>query len=358
MPVYKDKERGTWFVSVYYTNWQGENKRKVKRGFSTKKEAQLWEADFLLETGGSMDMDFASFYEIYIRDMNGRTKRSTQATKGATFNTWILKYFGQKKMCDIQVKDIIAWQNEMMSARKKNGEPYASSYLKTLHNHLSAILNHARKYYGLKDNPAEIAGNMGKENKNEMLFWTQKEYKKFSESMMDKPISFYAFEMLYWCGIRKGELLALTPKDFNFEKKTVSINKTYQQIDGEEFVTDPKTKKSNRIIDMPDFLNEEMQDYIHSLYGIKENDRIFPISKGYLNKELKRGAKEQGVKRIRVHDLRHSHVSLLIDMGFSPVDIAQRMGHESIHITLHYAHMLPSKQREMASKLNEEWKGA
>lgn len=76
-----------------------------------------------------------------------------------------------------------------------------------------------------------------------MLFWTKEEYKKFSFEMMDKPISFYAFEMLYWCGIREGELLALTAADFNFDKETVTINKSYQRLHGEDVITTPKTKR-------------------------------------------------------------------------------------------------------------------
>ena len=101
---------------------------------------------------------------------------------------------------------------------------------------------------------------MGKARSREMLFWTQEEYQKFSFAIMDKPVSFYAFEMLYWCGIREGELLALTPADFNFERKTVSITKSYQRIDGRDVITDPKTPKSVRDIVMPDFLVDEMQD--------------------------------------------------------------------------------------------------
>ena len=94
-----------------------------------------------------------------------------------------------------------------------------------------------------------------------MKFWTKEEYKKFSDEMMDKPVSFYAFEVLYWCGIREGELLALTPSDFDFDKGTLRINKSYQRLHGEDVITTPKTKKSNRTIKMPDFLCEEMQDY-------------------------------------------------------------------------------------------------
>ena len=171
--------------------------------------------------------------------------------------------------------------------------------------------------------------------------------------MMDKPVSFYAFEMLYWCGIREGELLALTSADFDFDKEMVTINKSYQRLHGKDVITTPKTKKSNRTIKMPHFLCEEMQEYLGMLYGLKKRDRIFTVTKSYLHHEMDRGAKAAGVQRIRIHDLRHSHISLLIDMGFSAVAIADRVGHESIEITYQYAHLFPSKQTEMAERLDD-----
>jgi integrase len=160
--------------------------------------------------------------------------------------------------------------------------------------------------------------------------------------------------MLYWCGIRCGELLALTPADFDFEQKKLRINKSYQRLNGRDLITDPKTKKSIRTIDLPAFLVEEIRDYLKMLYGLKKKGRIFTISKSYLHHEMDRGAKAAGVKRIRIHDLRHSHVSLLIDMGFTPVAIADRLGHESIEVTLRYAHLFPSKQTEMIERLEKE----
>lgn len=105
---------------------------------------------------------------------------------------------------------------------------------------------------------------------------------------------------------------------------------------------------------MPEFLAEEMNACISSLYGIEEDDRIFQISKHYLHNEMDRGSKAAGVKRIRIHDLRHSHVSLLINQGFSAVDIAARVGHESIDITYRYAHMFPTTQTAIANRLDQE----
>ncbi|MFR7846002.1 MAG: site-specific integrase, partial [Thomasclavelia spiroformis] len=139
-----------------------------------------------------------------------------------------------------------------------------------------------------------------------------------------------------------------------FTKETIRINKSYQRIKGKDVITDPKTEKSNRIVQMPHFLAEEMQDYIRRLYGIKRDCRIFQVSKSGLHHEMDRGCKEQNIKRIRIHDLRHSHVSLLIEMGFSAVAIADRVGHESIKITYRYAHLFPSRSMEIANKLDLE----
>lgn len=187
-----------------------------------------------------------------------------------------------------------------------------------------------------------------------MEFWTKEEYSKFADEMMDKPISFYAFEVLYWCGIRLGELLALTPEDVELKSGMLRINKSYQRIGRRDIITEPKTKKSIRTIKMPNFLCEELEEYLKTLYGIKPTDRMFPVTKSYLHHEMDRGSKAAGVKRIKIHGLRHSHISHLIDLGFSAVAIADRVGHESIDITYRYAHLFPSKQIDMANKLDDE----
>ena len=352
MAVYKDEKTNTWMVYYRTTDWKGDRKQSTKRGFSTKREALAWEREFLNKAQADLSMTFASFIETYTVDMKNRIKENTWQTKEHIIRTKILPYFGKRKISEIQPRDVIAWQNEMIKVCDKNGKKYSPVYLKTLHNQLSAIFNHAIRFYGLQLNPAQKAGNMGMEEKKEMLFWTKEEYTKFAEVMMDKPISYYAFEMLYWCGIREGELLALTPADFNFERCTVSINKSYQRINKQDVITSPKTPKSIRVIQMPKFLCEEMQDYFKMFYSLKDDSRVFPISKNYLHREMDRGSKAAGVKRIRIHDLRHSHVSLLIDMGFTALAIADRVGHESIDITYRYAHLFPTRQIEMADKLD------
>ena len=360
MAAFKNKDNGTWYVQFRYTDWQGNRQQKLKRGFATKREAQEWEREFLLKKQADINMTLESFAQLYEKDVKPKLKLNTWLTKESIIQKKILPYLGKRKLSEITARDVIDWQNEIRALTDSKGKPYSSTYLKTVHNQLSAIFNHAVRYYGLQVNPAARAGNMGTEERREMLFWTQEEYRRFADAMMDKPLSYYAFEMLYWCGIREGELLALTPADFDFTAGTVSISKTYNRLRGQDVITSPKTKKSNRVVKMPQFLCDEMQDYLKMFYSTDTAARIFPVSKHYLKREMARGCKETGVKPIRIHDLRHSHISLLIDMGFTALAIADRVGHESIDITYRYAHLFPSRQTEMAQKLDATWgeKGA
>lgn len=205
MAVYKEEKTSTWRVLYRYTDWNGERKQSQKRGFKTKREAQAWEREQLNKLGGDLDMNFKSFVQHYTEDMQSRIKENTWATKAHIIQTKLIPYFGQLKMCNITAQQIITWQNELINYKDDNGKPYSPVYLKTIHNQLSAIFNHAVRYYNLKENPCQKAGSMGKKKNREMLFWTKEEYLKFADAMMDKPMSYYAFEMLYWTGIREGD---------------------------------------------------------------------------------------------------------------------------------------------------------
>ena len=355
MAVYKNESNGTWYVMIWYTDWTGKRKQKCKRGFKREKDAKEWEMQFKLQKQADPNMTLESFYEMYEKDIKPTVKLNTWKTKDSYIRSKVLPYLGKRKLSEITAKDIVDWQNEVRKLPgSKKGTTLAAGTLKTIHGELSALFNHAVRYYGLHENPARVAGGMGEESEKEMEFWIQDEYKQFIEEVMDKPISYYAFELLYWCGIREGELLALTLKDFDFKRKTLRINKSYQRIDREDVITSPKTKQSNRVISVPDFLIDEMNDFKQQFYDLKATDRMFPISKKYLYNEMVRGCKASGVKKIRVHDLRHSHVSLLIDMGFTALAIGKRVGHTSEKITERYSHLFPNRQEEMADRLNLE----
>ena len=261
MSASKDAKRGTWKVYIRYKDWQGVGQVHTKRGFATKREALEYEREFLLKKSKDVNMGFPQFVEVYMEDMKPRLKLNTFLTKKHIMETKINPYFEKKSLAEITATDVIQWQNQLLNMRDENGIPYAQTYLRTIQNQLSAIFNHACRFYGLTANTSKQAGKMGKAKGKEMLFWTKEEYLKFSEVMKDKPVSYYAFEVLYWTGIREGELLALERGDFNISDRKLTINKSYQHLQGEDYITSPKTEKSNRVIELPEFLCREMEDY-------------------------------------------------------------------------------------------------
>lgn len=351
MKAEKDKKTGKWLIQYRYTDWQGKRRKSTKRGFATKREAEEWLRNFLITQKADFDMKFADFWKMYCADMETHLREHTMRTKKYIVELKILPYFGNKRVNDITAADIRQWQNELI----KMG--YSPTYLKTINNQLSAIFNYAVRYYDLKSNPCAKAGSMGKSKAEEMDFWTGEEFRKFIDSVMNKRLSYMAFMTLYWMGMRMGELLALNPKDVDLEKRTISITKSYQRLGKKDVITPPKTPKSKRVITIPEFLAADIKDYMDSLYELQENDRLFPITKYYLEHEMQRGIKESGVKRIRVHDLRHSHASMLIELGFSPLEIANRLGHEKVETTLNtYAHLYPNKQTKLAERLDSEYR--
>ena len=348
MKAEKDKKTGKWLIQYRYTDWQGKRRKSTKRGFATKREAEEWLRNFLITQKADFDMKFEDFWKMYCADMETRLREHTMRTKKYIVELKILPYFGNKRVNDITAADIRQWQNELI----KMG--YSPTYLKTINNQLSAIFNYAVRYYDLKSNPCAKAGSMGKSKAEEMDFWTGEEFRKFIDSVMNKRLSYMAFMTLYWTGMRMGELLALNPKDVDLEKSTISITKSYQRLGKKDVITPPKSK---RVITIPEFLAADIKDYMDSLYELQENDRLFPITKYYLEHEMQRGIKESGVKRIRVHDLRHSHASMLIELGFSPLEIANRLGHEKVETTLNtYAHLYPNKQTKLAERLDSEYR--
>ena len=151
--------------------------------------------------------------------------------------------------------------------------------MKTINCQLTAIFNYAVRYYNLQSNPCRKAGAIGKSKGEPKDFWMQDEFNEFLETVEDKPDARLAFLVLYWTGMRIGELLALTYHDVDLEEKTISINKSYQRLKGKDVITQPKTPKSIRVITMPDFLVEEFREYYSHLYGIMKNERLFHFTK-------------------------------------------------------------------------------
>lgn len=346
----KNPVTNKWDIQIRYKDSFGNSKKTTRRGFNTKKEAEQAALDFRLQQEMNFNMKFSEFVEIYMEDASHRLKLNTMKTKKITINKKLLPYFGNMKANEITPAIIRKWQNEMI---KKGFKP---TYLKSMNNQLSAIFNYAVQFHGLKDNPCKKAGSMGKSHSEEMKFWTKDEFTQFADQLMNKQVSYTIFKIFFWTGMRLGELLALTPSDIDFDKKCIIVNKSYQFLDGEDIITDPKTPKSKREITVPDFLLKDIKAYMDSLYNPDPHKRLFRVTKSFLEKEIARGAKAAELEQIRIHDLRHSHVALLIEMGFPILAISNRLGHEKIQTTLQtYGHLYPNKQQLIADKLNEKF---
>lgn len=347
MPTYKDKN-STWFVELRYTDWNSEAMRHKKRGFKTQREAKEYERSFLNKTHTDKNLTFSNLVELYLEDCKPRMKLSTYENKKYLFEKHIIPYFTNMQIETIQPKTIRVWQNKMLS------QDYKPTYLKTINNQISAIFNFAIKFYGLTRNPVRDCGSMGKKNSERMNYWTINEFNSFIGAISDKEMSTVMFNILFWTGIRCGECLALTLNDFDFDNKIISINKTYARIKQQDIITEPKTPKSKRTVQMPNFIAEMVKSYSNLLYNHTKTDRIFPVTKFYLTHEIDRGTNKSGVKKIRIHDLRHSHASMLINLGYSPLLISERLGHENIETTLQiYSHLYPSKMQDAMTDLEK-----
>ncbi|WP_346684426.1 site-specific integrase [Megamonas hypermegale] len=347
MPVYKNEQRGTWFTTFYYTDWTGTRKKKKKEGFTTKREAQAFEREFLERMAGSCDMSFASLVSIYLNDCKTKLKTSTYSTKNFTINKFIISYFKDISINKITPAHIRQWQLEII-----NTNLYSNQYLRYINTQLSCIFNYAIRYYNLSKNPVQQCEAMGSKKSKEIEFWTLDEFKKFISSVDDEQV-YTIFSILFWTGIRRGELLALRPCDFDFDNNLLSIRRNLVYVDGQAYISSPKTEKSNRVINMPKFLMGIVKNHIEKNMILK-NELLFEVNPFYLKRKMKKYANKSNVKLIRIHDLRHSHASFLIEQGFSPLMIAERLGHEDIQTTLKtYSHLYPNKQNELAEKIDE-----
>lgn len=305
MPVFKDETRGTFYVKAYYTDYTGARKQKMKRGFKLQRDAKEWERAFLEKVQGTPTMTFYSLYELY--------------------------------MADIRL-----WQNDLLS------KDLSDAYLRRIHNTIVTFFNYAVKYYNLPKNPCAVAGPIGK-NTRSMNFWTLEQYNHVLENVDDVRIRMQ-LQLLFYSGMRLGELMALTLSDIDFTENKISINKSLQQ--NTHIIGSTKTENSIRVITMPPAIMDELREYITMLYDPQPDDLVFPFSRSFITRGKNKAAELAGVPQIRIHDLRHSHVSLLIEMGFSPHLIAERIGDTVQMINNIYGHLYPTRHQEVADKLN------
>lgn len=346
MPAYYDDKQKTYYCKFYYQDWTGQRKQKLKRGFPRQRDAKDWERSFLEKQQGSPDMTFQALYDLYIADIEHRLKYSTIRNKKGACGHHIVPYFKDKSINAITPADIRQWQNKILSTDLKD------TYQRQIYNQLNAVLNFAVRYYGLPRNPCGIAGPIGKARASRMDFWTLDEFNLFIAKIQN-PHLYAAFMTLYYTGMRCGEMFALNLEDINLKAGIISISKTYHRVNRQDIITSPKTANSVRDITIPPFLVDCLSDYAGRIYGIEPGERLFKTTQSKLITAMEKYSSAAGIRRIRIHDLRHSHVSLLIDLGFSPLLIAERIGDTVDMVNNIYGHLYPNRHNEVADKLQQ-----
>lgn len=348
MPVksYKDRNGKTkYYAAFYYSDYTGQRKKKKKEGFTTAAAAKQFEKDFTDQHSGSSDILFRNLVENYLADCRQRQKPTTLLSKTNRIDHYVLPFFSDLPVSEITPLHVRKWQNEILQKGYKPGT------MRMIHASLAAVLNFAVKYYGLKQNPATLAGSIGTlKQLHKIQFYTLDQFKKFLPCVSDKFR--VAFKILFFTGLRIGELLALTVGDFDAAAGTLTVNKSYSSELG--ITQTPKTTKSNRVVTLPPFLVSDIEDYLFfKFFEPQPGERLFYwLYKSALSAESKNAATLAGLPQIRLHDFRHSHASLLIDLDFPPLVISERLGHESVKTTLEiYSHLYPDRAATVAEKL-------
>lgn len=349
MSVYKEKN-GKWKAEIRTTDTFNNPVRKRKGGFATKREALEWEREYRNILSFSTGITFETLYDIYFKDFKEKVKIVTYITKKSYVRKYILPYFKNIKIEDISPIIIRNFQTDVL---KKADLKKAT--IRTLESHLVSILNFAVKYYNLPSNPFNKVDKIGSlRREKEMNIYNVEEFKTLIDLIPEKYYEYkIALQVLFWTGIRRGEMLALTVKDVNFKNKTLNIDKTFQRIQKEDYITAPKTISSIRKISLSNNLLEILREYISTMYEPTPHSRLFTFTESPLRNLLKKTIEKNNLKKIRVHDLRHSHASLLIHKKVNITAISKRLGHENIHVTLSvYSHLYEEDNTILIDTLN------
>lgn len=356
MPVYQNKNTGKWDFRCYANDVYGIRKQFERCGFTTKREAQAAERKFLdQESIGDESILFSKLWNNYNDYIKLKQKKQSYRKTVSKFKNHILPYFENYRLDSISARVYTSWQIEL----EKKG--YSYKYLSSLHGAMVTILNYAIKFFGLKSNIAQQIGNFSKRNikPSQIDFWTYEEYQKFI-NIVDDLVYKTFYETLYFTGMRQGEAIALKWRDI--KNGYIDIYKTIskEKEDGDYIINTPKTKSSIRKIRIDSNLTNDLnklKEYYKNIIDFNEDWYVFggikPITPTTIGRRKDEYCVKAGIKKIRIHDLRHSHASLLLSNGVPITVISKRLGHSTIQMTLNtYAHLIPEDEDKAINMLN------
>ena len=355
MAITKDKKRNTWLFRVYVEDKFGNKKQISKSGFRTKGEAKEEEAKFLNESQREYsDITFQELYDIYIISKKQNLKSQSLRSTISRYKNYVLPFFKDYKICKIDHKIYLDWKEKIII------KDFSYKYNSSLHGSVVSILNYAMSFYGLENNIASKVGNFSKKAYLPKVdFWTYEEFMKFI-NVVDDNLYSTLYKTLYYTGMRLGESLALNWHDIRGNYIEVSKTISKEHINGKYDITTPKTKKSNRKILLDDEtikLLEDLKSFYKLHIGFNEDWFIFgglkPMSQTTVNRRKDEYCLKANVKRIRIHDLRHSHATLLLSKGVPITVISKRLGHADMTMTLNtYSHLIPEDEDKAINIIN------
>ena len=364
MPVYYNADKKTWYTMFYAKDYKGMNKKYKKTGFKKKKEAQEYEYEFKKKISKSVNMSFNSLYELYFEDYKKRHKPTAINTVETFFRLHILPFFDNIEISKINSYMIREWQNEMLEKKNENGKLFSENSKANIYAALKSMFNWATKYQGLNENPCKNLGAFGgKKNRSEMKIWSVDDFNKFinlleikNKEKNDKYTdSIIIFKILFWTGLRIGEVLALTFDDINLKEKFIDVNKTISHINKKDYITTPKTLGSVRKVILPENLISDLELYFSKFekQKISKSKRIFNLKKSQLRYILEKCSIQAEVEKIRLHDFRHSHASYLLFIQADITAISKRLGHDNLQTTINtYSHLYKDANKQLIKKLN------
>lgn len=359
MPTYKDENTGKWFCQLWYTNWKGERKHKVKRGFDKKRDADKWEKEFKAhQTASNLTMDIAiQEFEEYLenRVTLGIIKPTTRDHRKSDIHYYIKPYFENSELQMIKPKHVTEWlafistkKQKMSAAQPKR---LSSNTLRSAMDTLSLIFKFAEKNHNFKYNPVLDAERPAKYTTNlRTKCWTAEQYATFY-SHLQEPMYKLAFNILFFAGLRTGEMLALRPIDFSETEITVKRNRVLLR-DGTTLDTTPKTPTSVRAVPIPSFLYKQFKEYIDTCYGLKEDDCIFTFNGNNLRAKMRHIVYAAKLPLASPHTLRHSYASIRYNITKDFTIVSHDLGHSNPSITASiYSHMLETDKRNGVAEL-------
>jgi integrase len=336
----------------------GREVNKRLSGYRTKKEAQQAYVAFIAQESPEKLADtglmFGALVEAYLAYLRNNNKESSVYTLENKIRTRILPYFESRRVASIKALDVQTWTDTLTDC--------SYSYKQSLRGQLSALLRYADRYYDIPTVMTKVAPIRNTEPVKELEYWSEEDYGKFIAAIPDKyPQHKMYFELLYLLGCRKGEALALSWDDIDMERGLISISKNItRKVDGAAYkVTTPKNRASVRTISIPASLCRRLEEYKHVVFpSAKTSDFVFgggaPLSDRTTDRVFAEACKLAGVKKIRLHDLRHSCASMLISRGVSIVAVSKRLGHSNIEQTLNtYSHLMPRDDEMMLDIIDD-----